>query len=253
MLGKLIKYEFRATARYYLPIFAIMVILGLVLLPIVRHANGMGGPLQSLLTTLYVLAAIVLAVMTLVVTIRRFYTHLLKDEGYLMFTLPVTAGQNILGKLIPATCWSLIGLVLGILCTAPGAVGGIGDIPGLLGPTVILLIVAVILSIAAGILFFYLCMAIGQLFNTHKFLAAVVVFLVLTVVFNILGILFLARLFAGSVLAGIFSDGMVGWVSANPAAAATLAGVVLVVICLVICLILFFLTRWLLNRKLNLT
>ena len=253
MLGKLIGHEFRATARYYLPLFAILIVLGLILLPILRHAYGMGGPLQRLLTVVYTLAAIILAVMTLVVTIRRFYTHLLGREGYLMFTLPVTTGQNILGKLIPATCWTLIGLVLGFLCVAPGAVGGVGDIPGALALPIFLLIIMAILIIAATILFFYLCMAIGQLFNTHKFLAAVVVFLVLTAVLNILGILLIARLVAGSMLAGLAGGGLVSWIGAYPAAAANLLCVAAVVFVFVICLVLFLITRWLLNRKLNLS
>ncbi len=252
MLGKLIRHEFRATARYYLPLFAILVILGLILLPLARHAQSL-GVLQTLLTVLYTLAAIVLVVMTLVVTIRRFYTHLLGREGYLMFTLPVTAGQNILGKLIPATCWTLIGLVLGILTAAPVSFGGIGDIPGELALPVVLLIVAAILSIASTILFFYLCMAIGQLFNTHKFLAAVVTFLVLTAVLNILEITFAAHLVSGSALFNLADSGLIRWVQSYPAAAVNLICVVAVVLIFVICLVLFLITRWLLNRKLNLS
>ncbi|MBR2667737.1 MAG: hypothetical protein IKD96_06230 [Oscillospiraceae bacterium] len=263
MLGKLIKYEFRATARYYLPIFAAMILLGLVLLPIAAHFQGLEF-FRRLFTGLYTLAIVILAVMTLVVTIRRFYTHLLKDEGYLMFTLPVTAGQNILGKLIPAVVWAVVSIVLCFVTLLPREIAEGGGIHlHLAGPDVaagaaILLvcsIVTVILLIAGEILFFYLCMAIGQLFNEHKFLAAVVTFLILSVVFNIVGL-------TGARSAVIFGTGFVRdggleslltWATAHSLSAGLIAGLAMVVISLIICLILFFITRWLLNRKLNLS
>ena len=96
MLGKLLKYEFRATARLFLPIYAAIAILaGLMLLlrALPDDATGVSF-LTFMVGLLYVVAAFGLFVTTVVVLVSRFYKNLLGAEGYLMFTLPVTTGQD---------------------------------------------------------------------------------------------------------------------------------------------------------------
>lgn len=46
---------------------------------------------------------------------------------------------------------------------------------------------------------------------------------------------------------------LVEWAAAHSLSAGIVAGLAMVVISLVICLVLFFITKWLLNRKLNLS
>ena len=52
-------------------------------------------------------------VATLIVVIQRFYKSLLGDEGYLMFTIPVKAWQNILNKLLVSMLWTFTSTVIG--------------------------------------------------------------------------------------------------------------------------------------------
>ena len=250
MLGKLIKYEFRATARLFLPIYAAILILsGLVCL--VNALSDSGAELSFLtviLVLLYVLAAVGLAVTTVVVIVSRFYKNLLGSEGYLMFTLPVTTGQNILAKLIPAVCWTVGSCVLCfvVLIMQSAFQGGL-DIRFSGGEGLGMLLFC-LLSLTAFILFCYMCMAIGQTFNEHKFLASVGAFIVIQMILQVLGVTTVFSIARLSLFGG-FIDRMfdtINHVSAWwPISILNLGA-------LAVCAVLFLITRWLLNKKLNL-
>lgn len=116
MLGKLLKYELKATARTFIPIYIGILFLSLFnrvanTLNIDELVNISGLVLGSLF--------IALAVVTLIVIIQRFQKNLLTDEGYLMFTLPVKPASLIGAKLIVALIWviasSLIAPIAGFI------------------------------------------------------------------------------------------------------------------------------------------
>lgn len=197
MLGKLMKYEFRATAIYFLPIYAALVLVsGMRYLVGLISQNFYGGVTNFMtfgLSSVYLLLAMCLAVTAFVVIIIRFYKNLLGNEGYLMFTLPVTVEQNILAKLIPAVAWFMGSALLGVLTVFP-AMGGswkqlfagisLENVP------VILMVVLIICGgICANLLFFYLCMCIGQLCNSHRFLATVGVYIGIQTVLQLLSLI----------------------------------------------------------------
>ena len=143
--------------------------------------------------------ALGLAITTFIVIIIRFYKNLLGTEGYLMFTLPVSVEQNILAKLIPSVVWFFGSCVLGMLTIAPAMGLRFNDNPftmftGIrLGdvPEILLAVLMVIGSIAGTFLFYYLCMCIGQMFNSHRFLASAGAYIVIQTVLQILGIAFI--------------------------------------------------------------
>lgn len=209
MLSKLLKYEYRATAIYFLPIYAAILVVSVMtygLRALQESLNDYSSALiaQGLFTfsSIYALLAFGLAVTTFVVIIIRFYKNLLGNEGYLMFTLPVTVEQNILAKLIPAMTWFLGSCVLGVLTILPVLFGGYGEslrfffgtshLPISETPKfitfLILLAVGVVSGLALTFLFYYFCMIVGQTFNSHKFLAAAGTFLLLQLIFQVLGI-----------------------------------------------------------------
>ena len=136
MLAKLIKHEFKATARIFLPILGTVLVLtgaaaltvklgGILVLP---GGTGWGGPVLGLASGLLCLLTFIamMAMMTaaVVVTIQRFYKNLLGDEGYLMFTLPVTPAQHITAKLAVGTVWTLLSLALAVLAGCSALMGG---------------------------------------------------------------------------------------------------------------------------------
>ena len=200
MLGKLMKYEFRATAIYFLPIYVVLVLVSglryVVSLISQKFSNGFSAFSGFSLSAIYLLLALGLAITTFIVIIIRFYKNLLGTEGYLMFTLPVSVEQNILAKLIPSVVWFFGSCVLGMLTIAPAMGLRFNDNPftmftGIrLGdvPEILLAVLMVIGSIAGTFLFYYLCMCIGQMFNSHRFLVSAGAYIVIQTVLQILGI-----------------------------------------------------------------
>ena len=203
MLGKLMKYEFRATAIYFLPIYVVLVLVSglryVVSLISQKFSNGFSAFSGFSLSAIYLLLALGLAITTFIVIIIRFYKNLLGTEGYLMFTLPVSVEQNILAKLIPSVVWFFGSCVLGMLTIAPAMGLRFNDNPftmftGIrLGDVleILLAVLMVIGSIAGTFLFYYLCMCIGQMFNSHRFLASAGAYIVIQTVLQILGIAFI--------------------------------------------------------------
>ena len=96
MLSVLLKHEFRATSRRMLPALGVLTLLGLLANLSIRvlMSGRVGSKLLTILLGLFIAAFFVgitvVWILTLVLMISRFYRNLLKEEGYLMFTLPTT-------------------------------------------------------------------------------------------------------------------------------------------------------------------
>ena len=110
MLGRLIRHEFRATGRIMLPLLAAELILAVLAGFSVRGLARMED--MSFLRSMYVMTLIVfglgmfaIAVVAFVLMIQRFYRSLLRDEGYLSMTLPVTVDAQIWAKLLSSFVW----------------------------------------------------------------------------------------------------------------------------------------------------
>lgn len=113
MLTKIMKYDFLAMGRTLLPIYGITLIicaLGAIILNTdVLYESSIVGVLIILM--IYALFAVV--VLTLVFSVQRFNKGLLKNEGYLNFSLPVSTFTHVIAKLMNLTIWSIIlGFVL---------------------------------------------------------------------------------------------------------------------------------------------
>ena len=117
MLGKLIKNEFRATARtfgaMYLIVFIVTVLFKLVVE--IQDAFDLDNVVINILSfvtiTAFILGIIGVVIGTFIFIIKRFYDNMLKNEGYLSFTLPATVGQHIASKSIVSYIWVLISAV----------------------------------------------------------------------------------------------------------------------------------------------
>ena len=99
MFGKLWKYEWMAMMRKMCPVYGAVLVISLVNgLGIFSHTALPADFLEGLLALLYVVALVVLCVITVLAVIERFYDGLFKQEGYLMFTLPVKVRQIVASK-----------------------------------------------------------------------------------------------------------------------------------------------------------
>ena len=215
MLGKLMKHEFRATARIMLPVMGAMVALALLANLSIR---GLAGNLSDvpMLRILFILiiiffsvAVVATAVMALVIMVSRFYRNLLKDEGYLMFTLPVSVHELIWSKLIVSLVWFLATGLLIFLVMALMALNLSHtnlqmileqfpswseilrwlDEAGVRGQ-VITFLVQIVLGTLIGIfavcLHFYGAMALGHMFSKDKVLLSIVFFVGISFAFNLM-------------------------------------------------------------------
>lgn len=109
MLMKLIKHEFRATGRIMVPLYIILlvsaVLANISTRTLMEMDNWFFSLLGGLLMASFPFAIIGVCVMSMVLMVQRFYKNLLGDEGYVMFTLPVSVHQHIWTKLIVSAVW----------------------------------------------------------------------------------------------------------------------------------------------------
>ena len=188
MLRKLLKYDLRANMKIYCflwPCIVIAAILQRLLLPadLPDELHSFLIPLITMLLMFSIFGAVIGA---MVVCISRFYKGLLKEEGYLMFTLPVHAWQLILSKLLVSMMTIIVtGLLsfVSVIFFADGLTDGY-SIPALLmtvgeivvdskPSALIFLIVLTVLYQALAVLLIYLACAIGHLAKKHRIVASV--------------------------------------------------------------------------------
>ncbi len=203
MLGKLLKYETKATARTFTPIYMALIIVSAIN-RIFRVNNIDIG--FNLSTLIIVGLFISLGVMTLIMVIQRFNKNLLSDEGYLMFTLPVKTRDLILSKVMISLLWvvvsSIIGVITVLILLGEAAffaelgnaltienwnllLQGIRD--GFGGNPILFLIESLIIVISmyfSTVLTVYLAISVGQLpiFNKHRVLFSFIAYFIFTTV-----------------------------------------------------------------------
>lgn len=202
MLAKLLKYDFKSMFKIFLPLWGVLLVVSGVnrLLSGSPLAEGGGmGIFASLLGVMYVLLIMAVMVVTTVIIIARFYQGLLKDEGYLMFTIPVKPWQLVASKLLSAM---VISLISGIVALASVAIiayfpemgqvltelwkMGMKEVPNFL-PLVILLVVSLFVGIICSVSQVYASMALGHLAGSHRVGFAVLAFIVLSVIWSTVG------------------------------------------------------------------
>ena len=212
MLGKLLKYEFRATGRSMLPVLGVMALLvalaNLSVRVLDKNIGGFLAVLFGLLIFAAVVAVIAAEIMPVVVMVTRFYRNLLGSEGYLMHTLPASVHSLVWSKLIVSCVWmlltNLVVFLLGFVSMMHLGDLSLGQIlegfpsfaeirealeqMGVSGGDVTLLLVEmaliVVLAQLAACLHFYAAMSLGHMFTKHKGLYSVLFFLGFSYLFN---------------------------------------------------------------------
>lgn len=110
MLKKLLKYEFKATARIFLPLLILLVILTPItkLVVSIDVFEGFTYIVPTITLMSYVVLIIATCISAFIFMIYRFYKNLLTEEGYLMFTLPVSVHSLVISKAIVAFFWTML-------------------------------------------------------------------------------------------------------------------------------------------------
>ena len=204
MFWKLVKYELQSVRKWYLGIYGIAILLSIPLGLMLRKSifvteQSHQEPSLLFFATIIVWGTIYIA--TIVLIVRRFAKTVFGREGYLTNTLPVSAHQLILSKLLVAFILDIISslvilLSIGIIAAfcldmkdILLATSYFGQILKEIG-AFYLFIPSTILSMIAGILFYYLCISIGNLFNTNKVLMGFVAYFAIQAILFFIGFFF---------------------------------------------------------------
>lgn len=210
MFGKLMKYELKATYKWYLIISGVLAILsifaGLLASSVITGASTLTENTALTIGSIVVLVIfagyIGLTLTNYIIIIRRFYNNIFGREGYLTWTLPTGSHTVLLVKVTSALIWSIfcfISLILSLLIF----LGVIGlaqqqNIFDLLGPVFEKIgssliwqsLLFQVLATISGILMLYCAISLGQLFINSRIVMAFVFGFILWVVLSIIGRLF---------------------------------------------------------------
>ncbi len=109
MLTKLLKYEFKETARI-IP-FLYLITMFFAVVSLVASWLDLSF-IKTTSSAILIFVGIAVFIITFVFIAIRFYRNLYSNEGYLMFTLPVKPHKLLASKIIVAFCWITASLVL---------------------------------------------------------------------------------------------------------------------------------------------
>ena len=198
MLTKLLKHEFRATARIMGPLYLVLLAVALGFnfsARLMDSGNFVLNMLAALVVMAYVVAITAVFIVAFILMLQRFYKNLLGDEGYIMFTLPASVHQHVWSKLIVSAVWFIATGVVVILSAfvAAADVSFFTDLldvfPKLFeqlnayyafnGTAFLLEFLALMLAACMSFsLQFYAALAVGHSFANHKMALSVVFFFV---------------------------------------------------------------------------
>ena len=267
MLGKLLKYELKATSRVFIPLYIAILVVSIV--------NGLSLNLeilniQGLATIVLMCLFISLFVITIVVTIQRFNKNLLKDEGYLMFTLPVSSKHLVLSKYLTSLIWTFLSFVVAFLSFTI-----IFMIPtykyfdfsyfinefnllfsnmlnlNILGQF-LKIILLMIISYTIFIFNVYLALSVGQLpiFNRFRSVSSFIGFLVINLLISYAQNI--VSLFVNDASVNIEAIDNINYAINSVTSIVSKGLNIAIVINIIIILVLFFATTYILDKKLNL-
>ena len=213
MLGKLIKYEFKACGRVFFPIYLVILILSIIngiysqygFIQSLKNNLSQKGSLlgvQGILTVVLLALFVSLFVITIIFTIQRFKKSLLEDEGYLIFTLPVSSRNIILSKYIVSLIFVILSTLVAILSfmlmgifienykfarimnmTGLIIINMINSDKGIL-TAILVLILGLIIVYTNFVLSVYLSISVGQIpkFNKHRSGIGVIAFFLINII-----------------------------------------------------------------------
>ena len=258
-MGRLMKYDLRAALRLFVPLWLGTLVLALVN-GFTMHLEYSENPVLNFLTglvmVLYVLAVFAILILTGIYAIQRFYQSMLKDEGYLTFTLPVGIDSILWSKALTALILSVCSAVvcaLSLLLLVVRDLASVnlsGFFEDLLHSiplreiilTVVCFGVMLLAAALATLFLIYLSMALGQFAQKHRLAASVGAFVAIQVLMSFL-----------LTLPASFTEYWdVRWIPEDGWFAACVVFLLLAAGSLVQAAIYYFPTRYLFQKRLNL-
>lgn len=188
-LGKLLKYEFRYYFRILPSLYLVLALAALSAGFQMRQSDSH----QGLLTLVWAALIIAIMVITFVLIIQRFTDNLLKNPGYLMFTLPVTPWTLTASKALASLCtilMSALSLTISALIYTTAYRGQINigninfrisDLQSIGSPAEIVIFVLIgFIMILEQICLFYAIITASRMLPRFRFAAGAVMYFLIT-------------------------------------------------------------------------
>lgn len=264
MLGKLLKKDLNSTCRFFIPLlcgYSIAAIVGKILFEIVlsqNHFSSNNGFFDgiTIFSMFYLLICIVYLiacyVMTNVFVVYDFYKTMVSDHAYLTHTLPVKTSTLIWSKTLISAFWHILLNVIIVLSLLFLFTGHLRNVPFMdmfdsfvhafdheLGTYTFYTVLNAVINLLNAPLMFFCCIAIGQLWKNHRVLGAILSYIGMYIVIQILSTIMLVITGNGSIYhtSSFFYHGYMSF--------ATLFTLITTVLY-------FFITNYILSRNLNL-
>ena len=259
MLGKLMKYEFMATGRIFLPLFAAL----LVVSAINRLFQSLNLETPSVIGVILSVVLIVgILILTFILTLQRFRNNLMSNEGYLMMTLPVRPDSLILSKLFVASIWTVASTVVVVVSIIIMATSGLDfymmkiqirlffEQIALPAPQIFVYVVEAVvfiaLSLFSGILLLYACMSLSMLVNKRRGLFTFGAYIVITTAMQTVFSVLIA------IGAAVHIYDLFNITSLSDFGQIQIIILLLLVAEAALCVVFYYVTRYMLKNKLNL-
>lgn len=259
MLGKLIKLETKASARFLLPTYLILIVISIInrIILTLDLNEGLLMLIPTISVFTYIASMVVVLVTTFILMISRFYKNYLTDEGYLMFTLPVKTRDLILSKLIVTFCYTIISVLTALLSVLivfattermKEIQQGISQIYNEIVSfninmafAIVVCSLLLVFSIALNILNVYASIALGQLYKKHKLLGSFIAYMIIYTVLQAAGIIVVA-------IASLIQVS----IRFSPASIFYIFTIITAIVTVILSGIFYYITSYMFRKKLNL-
>ncbi len=270
MVKKLFKHEFIYYFRTFALFLPIVLVIG-VMARVFRFFEDFDSALVDIAifssALMLFVACYALVMLSVVVAVVRFYKNMYSAEGYLTFTLPVNNAQHIFVKLLTAICCQAI-CVLTVVIAALIALSGepLSDLAQLLSigfaefyeelgianfiAFTFDIIVIILLSVVGNMLLYYACITVGQTAKKNRILMAVGAYFIYYVATQVIATI-LVMVITVFGMTGMF-DGIVNWLDNHITVAMHLALGTSIVIYAAMAVAFWYVTQWIMTKKLNL-
>lgn len=207
MLGRLFKYELKATSKVLVPIyiaFIAITIISRVSIDLQVDEGSLWSFINGMGLFVFIISAITMFVATAIVIIWRFYRNTSSDEGYLLFTLPVKVDYIIISEFLCALIWGFLMsafTVLGIFLMIFNRniddniinFSYFGNILSSLTAdgikAIFYLFLDILISTFQEIMSIYCAISLASLFNKHRLIFSATFYIGLLIVVNAFAIL----------------------------------------------------------------
>ena len=192
MLGKLIKYDLKVSAKLFILLHAAYLLVCVISRFLYMDNLNFQGPAEPVVISLTLFISVLTILMTALMIFTelhialRFYRSMFSREGYLSWTLPATPSTHLLAKFLSGyliAAADIIIIAAGILVLVTGS--NVADayrqiapdmekVLGItLGSYALKLFLFTVIFTFTSIVQIYFCIALGQLFQEHRVLLAI--------------------------------------------------------------------------------